>query len=67
MDKSDSALYLSQLISELPRDLGRTIIQEIYIKEKTEAQIAKELNISQQAVNKCKIKMLKHLSQIISS
>ncbi|AUS28258.1 hypothetical protein C1A50_4110 [Paenibacillus polymyxa] len=43
------------------------IIFDLYILDKTEAQIAKELKLSQQAVNKWKKKMLKELFRMLSS
>lgn len=63
----DRKLYVEYLINSIPTDIGRKIIFEIYINEKTEVQVAKELNISQQGVNQWKRKTLKYLCQKMSS
>ncbi|MCM3175726.1 MULTISPECIES: sigma factor-like helix-turn-helix DNA-binding protein [unclassified Paenibacillus] len=46
---------------------GREILHKIYFQGYTEAEVASHLNISQQAVNKWKRKMLNLLSQKVSS
>lgn len=63
----ESRLFVNELIHSLPPSKGRTIIHDLYINEKTEAQIASQMNMSQQAVNKWKNKMLRILYQRISS
>jgi len=62
-DGVDNELYIEDLINSLPSTTGKKIIYELYINDKTEAQVARELNMTQQAVSKWKKKMLKHLSQ----
>ncbi|MEK8130553.1 sigma factor-like helix-turn-helix DNA-binding protein [Paenibacillus filicis] len=59
----DNKLFIQELLSQLPPQ-GRTIIRKLFIEEKTEAEVAKQLNISQQAVNKWKKKMIQQLSRI---
>ncbi|WP_342553772.1 sigma factor-like helix-turn-helix DNA-binding protein [Paenibacillus sp. FSL R7-0652] len=53
---------LCQLLGTIPKK-GRIILQKIYLEGYTEADVAHELGISQQAVNRWKNKMLKTLSQ----
>ncbi|MFC3788233.1 helix-turn-helix domain-containing protein [Paenibacillus sp. GCM10012307] len=50
----------------MPAHIGKQIILDLYINDKSEKQIAQELNISQQAVNKWKQKMLNTLNQKMS-
>jgi DNA-directed RNA polymerase specialized sigma subunit len=66
-DSANSKIYTLQLINSLPSEIGKNIIFDLYILDKTEAQIARELKLSQQAVNKWKRKMLRQLSQMLSS
>lgn len=54
-----------QLISSLS-DIGNNVLSKIYLEGYTESEVALKLNISQQAVNKWKRKMLNLLSQKIS-
>lgn len=61
----DNKIMLHELINSLPPK-GKLIMYKLYVKDQTEAQISKELNLSQQAVNKWKQKMLKQLSQSIN-
>ncbi|WP_338553632.1 sigma factor-like helix-turn-helix DNA-binding protein [Paenibacillus sp. KS-LC4] len=63
----EQKLLVQQLLAALPSQQARTIIQELYLQGKTEAQAAKALNMSQQAVNKWKQKTLKQLCQMMSS
>ncbi|MCP3776322.1 hypothetical protein NLX71_23985 [Paenibacillus sp. MZ04-78.2] len=49
-----SKLYVEDLIGLIPADNARRVIKKIYIEDKTEKVVASELNITQQAVNKCK-------------
>lgn len=60
-------ILLHQLISSIPSATGKKIINEIYLQDKTEGQVAQNLNISQQAVNKWKKKSLLFLYQKMSS
>lgn len=59
-------LDLAEQISQLPSS-GRRVIVGLYVRDRTEAELARELHISQQAVNKWKQKMLSQLSQKASS
>jgi len=54
-------------MNQLPSKIGKKVIYEIYINDKTEAQVAQELHISQQVVNKWKRKMIRELSRKITS
>ncbi|RUT45289.1 DUF1492 domain-containing protein [Paenibacillus anaericanus] len=64
---SDNKIVVRQLINDLPSNTGRTIIYKIYIQDKTEGEVARELNMSQQGVNKWKRKMIQELSRMMSS
>ncbi|MCY9763162.1 hypothetical protein M5X06_22430 [Paenibacillus alvei] len=66
-DQLENRLLIKQLIMSLPYETGKKIIYEIYFNDKTEAQIAMEMEISQQAVNKWKKKTLRFLYQKLSS
>lgn len=66
-DEHECQLYIMDLIALIPYDMGKKILYEIYILDKTEKQIAKEMKISQQAVNKWKKKSLNYLYQNLSS
>lgn len=61
----DTKIMLYELINSLPPK-GKLIMYKLYMKGLTEAEISKELNLSQQAVNKWKQKILKQLSQSIN-
>ncbi|WP_235426957.1 sigma factor-like helix-turn-helix DNA-binding protein [Cohnella kolymensis] len=61
--QSDSQLFTRQLINSLPSDIEKTILYELYINDRTEAQVARQLQMSQQAVSKWKRKALQYLSQ----
>lgn len=63
----DNRILIDQLLEDLPSDINRKIIQEIFINDMTESQLAKELNMTQQAVNKCKKRTLYLLYQKLSS
>lgn len=62
----DNKILVNDLISSLPPK-GRLILHKLYIQDQTEAEVSKELNLSQQAVNKWKRKMLQQLSQTVNS
>lgn len=64
---SDNKIVVRQLINALPSGTGKTIIFKIYLQDKTESEVARELNMSQQGVNKWKRKMIKELSRMMSS
>jgi DNA-directed RNA polymerase specialized sigma24 family protein len=64
---SDNKIVVRQLINALPSTTGKTIISKIYLQDKTEGEVARELNMSQQGVNKWKRKMIKELSRMMMS
>lgn len=66
-EQADNRILVQQLLNEIPPSLGKKIIHELFLKNKTELQLAKELNMSQQAVNKWKRKTLHLLLQKMSS
>lgn len=59
-------IYVEQILDEIPSNIGKKIIHDLFIQDKTESQLARELSISQQAVNKWKRKMIHLLSQKLS-
>ncbi|MFC3788431.1 hypothetical protein ACFOQM_06455 [Paenibacillus sp. GCM10012307] len=63
----DNRLIICKLLEGLSSSVGREILLKLYIKDQKEAEVARELNISQQAVNRWKNKMLKELSQMLRS
>lgn len=65
--QADNRMLVRQLLQELPRDKGRVILYSLYIENETEVQIARKLNLSQQAVSKWKRKSLHRLCQKLSS
>lgn len=67
MEESYSDILLQELINTLPSAQGKQIIEGLYLHQQTEAQLAEQLQISQQAVNRWKRKSLHYLSQKISS
>lgn len=62
---SDNKILISQLLERLPLK-GKLIMEQIYIQGQTEKEVAHNLQISQQAVNKWKRKMIYELSMIVS-
>ncbi|MDN4619780.1 sigma-70 family RNA polymerase sigma factor [Paenibacillus sp. PsM32] len=54
-------LSLEQMLNELSSLLGKEIIYRIYILEEREKDVAYSLNMTQQAVNRWKQKMLKEM------
>lgn len=56
-----SNLYVNQLMKTIPSETGRFIIERVILQGYTESEVADELKISQQAVNKCKNKYLRIL------
>jgi RNA polymerase sigma factor (sigma-70 family) len=65
-EQLDNKILVHELISSLPSVIEQTVLREIFIYGKTESQVAKELKITQQAVNKWKKKALNKLSQTVS-
>lgn len=64
---SDDKIVVKQLINALPSDTGKEIIYKIYLQDKTEGEVARELNMTQQGVNKWKRKMIKEMSRMMKS
>ncbi|MEF2967681.1 sigma-70 family RNA polymerase sigma factor [Paenibacillus sp. M1] len=64
---SDNKMLIRQLIDALPSSTGRSIIYKLYLQDKTEREVAQELNMTQQGVNKWKRKMIQELSRMMSS
>lgn len=62
-ENSENKIVMQQYLNELTSKLGKRVIYEIYINDKTETQVALELQISQQAVSKWKKKMIQELYQ----
>lgn len=67
VEQINNRILVEQLLHEIQPEIGRKVIHGLFIKDKTEAQLAKELQISQQAVNRWKRKTLHLLSQKMSS
>lgn len=66
-EQTDNRVLVEHIFSLIPTQQEKKIIYDFFIKGKTELEIAKELNISQQAVNKWKRKTLEKLNRILSS
>lgn len=64
---SDDKMLIRQLIGDLPSNTGRIIIYKLYLQDKTEREVARELNMTQQGVSKWKRKMIQELSRMMSS
>lgn len=58
---------LREYLELIPFDNGRKVIEEIFVKDSTEAEAAAELGISQQGVNKWKRKSLDHLRRTLET
>ncbi|MCE5168320.1 hypothetical protein LQV63_03190 [Paenibacillus profundus] len=63
---TESHIHVMDLVNTIPFDTGRQVIYKIFVEDKSETQVAKEMNISQQAVSKWKKKCLKYLYQKMS-
>ena len=62
----EQKILVRQLLDAIsPR--SKKIIYEIYFNDKTEAQVAKEMNLSQPSIHKLKKKTLQDLRQKLSS
>lgn len=64
---SDNKIVVQQLINDLPSHTGKEIIFKLFMQDKTEGEVARELNMTQQGVNKWKRKMLQEMSRMMSS
>ncbi|HBF2207823.1 sigma factor-like helix-turn-helix DNA-binding protein [Paenibacillus aceti] len=62
---SEEKIYVEELINSLPPQ-GKIIIDKLYLQGLSEVEVARQLNISQQAVNKWKRKMILQLSQMVN-
>lgn len=62
----ENEILVRQLIEPLP-PFGKIILYKLYIQDQTESEVARQLKMSQQAVNKWKRKMIKKLSQTVNS
>lgn len=56
---------MEQILKYLPES-GKYVMIKLYIEGYSEKEVASQMNISQQAVNKWKKKMLKHLSETVN-
>lgn len=62
-EKILSEIYVKELLDMIPWEQSKIVIKEVIIEKKTEKEVALKLQISQQAVNKWKMKGLKLLRQ----
>ncbi|OWR30830.1 hypothetical protein CDO73_09590 [Saccharibacillus sp. O23] len=58
---------LREYLELIPFDNGRKVIEEIFVKDSTEAEAAVRLGISQQGVNKWKRKSLDYLRRTLET
>ncbi|NQX46863.1 sigma-70 family RNA polymerase sigma factor [Paenibacillus tritici] len=63
---SENKIMLEQLTDSLPA-FEKSILYKLYLEGYSEAEVAKQFNISQQAVNKWKKKIINQLSQTTKS
>ncbi|MNH43845.1 sporulation sigma factor SigF [compost metagenome] len=56
---------IEQIIDTLP-PRGQIIINQLYLQDRTQAEVAQHLKMSQQGVNKWKNKMIQKLSQTVN-
>lgn len=61
-----SKLYIKELLNTLTSNKEQYVITRIVIQGATEKEVAKELKISQQGVNKCKRKALETLRKKVN-
>lgn len=61
----EDVLLINTYLDKLS-DLQKYVLKQIYFKDISERSIAKNLNISRQAVNKTKIRALKNLKRYLS-
>lgn len=62
-DEVVSKIYIEELLETIPWKKSREVIQKVIIDQETEKEVAEELQISQQAVSKWKLKGLNLLRQ----
>ncbi|WP_454192953.1 RNA polymerase sigma factor [Paenibacillus sp. Marseille-Q7038] len=63
----ESKLFIEYILGLIPSVTGQKVIRLFYLEDQSEAEIAKALNISQQAVNKWRRKTIQSLSERMSS
>ncbi|WP_156897621.1 sigma-70 RNA polymerase sigma factor region 4 domain-containing protein [Paenibacillus massiliensis] len=56
-------LWVDQVLDALPSATGREIMKALYLRNRSEKEVALELGMSQQGVNRWKHKMLHQLRQ----
>lgn len=61
-----SQLYFKELLNNIKSHKEQYIITRIFLQGATEREVSKELNITQQGVNKCKRKVLTNLKMKMS-
>lgn len=61
-----SDLYVEELIMRVPSEKGRHILRRLILDAMTEKEIAAELQISQQAVNKWKAKSIQIIREYLT-
>ncbi|AZK45310.1 sigma factor-like helix-turn-helix DNA-binding protein [Paenibacillus lentus] len=62
---TEDKIWINEIMDSLPPQ-GKLVIDKLYFQDLTESDVAQQLKISQQAVNKWKQKMLEKLSQTIN-
>jgi DNA-directed RNA polymerase specialized sigma subunit len=60
-----SDLYIQELLNQIPNEKGKEVIRKVVIEGMTEREVAEELNMTQQAVSKCKIKAIELLRKAV--
>ncbi|WP_211747172.1 sigma-70 family RNA polymerase sigma factor [Paenibacillus sp. Marseille-Q4541] len=63
----ESKMFVEYILGLIPSDTGQKVIRLFYLEDRSEAEIASKLNISQQAVNKWRRKTIQSLSKKMSS
>lgn len=56
-------IWVEQVLDALPSDTGREIMKALYLRNRSEKEVALEFGMSQQGVNRWKHKMLQQLRQ----
>lgn len=66
-DNDLTELYINEILDNLKSEKNRTIVRRVVIDGYTETEVAKELNMTQQGVHKCKVASLKKLKESTKS
>lgn len=66
MASSEEKILVRELMETLPVQ-GKLILYKLFFQDLTEAEVARQLRISQQGVNKWKRKMISQLSRTMNS